>query len=115
MLTPENLDLPGYGIANLKSLLIQSVGVLYEDQVIKLDYKSKFDNGTGKAAILFMTKSGTIKSLSFEEVNTGGLTIRKSEIKRDKNTSNLQISLVYSNQEVMTSLPKFNLMFTANN
>ena len=111
LLTPDNLQLPKACLRELRALLISNNGTLYEDKLIKIEYKSMFNSGSGKAAIQFISKSGKLSNLNINTASDGGLKIQLSPIKKNQN---YQIMLNYTNDDIITSLPVLQLFYIQN-
>ena len=111
MLTPENITLPKYCLKEFKNLLIQPVGILYNDNNLEIRYKSEFGKGQGRAAFQFLSKSGPIKIHKTELISDGGLKIQLSPIKEGPTP---QLMMNFINNDIITSFPVLQLFYNQN-
>lgn len=112
MLTPENLTLPKYCLSEFKELLSEDVGTLYEDNHLRIDYKSDFDEFTGKIALQFVQKAGVLDVQRVNVVSEGGLEIQTSGIKKFEHA---QVMMNLINSGWISGFPSIQLEYSLNN
>ena len=112
MLTPENITLPKFCLKEFKNLLSEDVGVLYEDNHLRIDYKSSYDDFTGKVAIQFVQKAGLLDIQKVNVISEGGLEIQTSGIKKFEHA---QIMMNLINSGWINSFPTIQLEYSLNN
>ena len=112
MLTPENLVLPKYCLSEFKDLLSEEMGTLYEDNHLRIDYKSDFDNFTGKVALQFVQKAGVLDVQRINVISEGGLEIQTSGIKKFEHA---QVMMNLINSGWINGFPSVQLEYSLNN
>ena len=112
MLTPENLILPKYCLSEFKELLSEEMGTLYEDNHMKIDYKSSFDNFTGKVALQFVQKAGVLDIQRINVISEGGLEIQTSGIKKFEHA---QVMMNLINSGWINGFPSVQVEYSLNN
>lgn len=60
MLTPPNMPVPSTGVKEWKNTLLSDGGIIYQDQMMHIEYKSDFQGPAVKIALQFVTRSGPI-------------------------------------------------------
>lgn len=81
MLTPENFPVPKTGFREFKNTLLHDDGIIFQDQMLKIEYKSMYKGPEVKIAIQFVSTSGnlTIRRANIEQIE--GLKMTMSPIK----------------------------------
>ena len=60
LLTPENIEFPSKGMKELKNTFLGTGGTIYEDEDLKINYKSEKEGLIMKIGIQFVTKTGLL-------------------------------------------------------
>lgn len=111
MLTPENAVLPKYCLKEFKHLLMNNIGVLYNDNNLEVKYKSEFAKAQGRAAFQFVSKTGPIQVNKVDVISDGGLKIELSPIKDGPNP---QLMMNFVNNDILSSFPVIQLFYNQN-
>jgi len=112
MLTPENLVLPKYCLSEFKELLSEEMGTLYEDNHMRIDYKSDFNDFTGKVALQFVQKAGVLDIQRVNVISEGGLEIQTSGIKKFEHA---QVMMNLINSGWISGFPSIQVEYSLNN
>ena len=112
MLTPDNLVLPKHCLSEFKDLLSEEMGTLFEDNHLRIDYKSDFDGFSGKVALQFMQKAGVLNVHRVNVISEGGLEIQTSGIKKFEHA---QVMMNLINSGWINGFPSIQLEYSLNN
>ena len=112
MLTPDNLALPKFCLKEFKNLLSEDSGILYEDNHVRIDYKSDFDESSGKIALQFVQKSGVLNIQRLNVISEGGLEIQTSGVKKFEHA---QVMMNLINSGWINSFPSVQVEYSLNN
>ena len=112
LLTPENIQLPKICFREFQNLLLtSSSGILYEDNGMRVDFKSEFSKASGRAAFQFVSKSGPLKVHKASVLSEGGLQIQISPVKDGPSP---QLMMNFMNTDNVIGFPTLSVFYNLN-